>query len=118
MEDTASQEMARALENFKGGLLPPEILRAQGIVDICTERMSRVGLKHLEDARAARPDLPFCDRALSQAHMLVGKSHAGTDRRTALTHALNRGLAAKVRRMNEAASQASAENADEVHLRG
>jgi tetratricopeptide (TPR) repeat protein len=88
MEDTASQEMARALENFEGGLLPPEILRAQGIVDICTERMSRVGLKHLEDARAARPDLPFCDRALSQAHMLVGKSHAGTDRRTALTHAL------------------------------
>ncbi|MBL4717296.1 MAG: cyclic nucleotide-binding domain-containing protein [Erythrobacter sp.] len=37
---------------------------------------------------------------------------------TALTHALNRGLAAKVRRMNEAASQASAENADEAHLRG
>lgn len=33
---------------------------------------------------------------------------------TALTHALNRGLSAKVRRMNEAASQGSAENASKV----
>ena len=33
---------------------------------------------------------------------------------TALTHALNRGLAAKVRRMNEAAAQGFAENASEA----
>ena len=88
MNATANQELAQALELFKGALLPAELLRAQGIVDICTERMSRVGLKHLEDARAAQPRLPFCDRALGQAHLLVGKSHAGDDRRTALSHAV------------------------------
>jgi len=54
----------------------PELLRARGVVWISRSGGARKGLEFLEEARRADPDLPFVDRALSQAHLLVGKEEA------------------------------------------
>jgi tetratricopeptide (TPR) repeat protein len=66
----------------------PELLRARGVLWISRSGGARKGLGFLEDARRADPELPFVDRALSQAHLLVGKedsaAHKGKD---ALVHA-------------------------------
>lgn len=65
-----------------------ELSRARGVLWISRERGARQGLEHLERARAIDPDLPFVDRALSQAHLLVGKEEAAQDHRgAALEHA-------------------------------
>lgn len=51
----------------------PEIQRAKGVCWISRENGAERGLATLLAARAADPALPFCDRALGQAHLLVAK---------------------------------------------
>jgi tetratricopeptide (TPR) repeat protein len=54
----------------------PELSRSRGILWISRSGGARKGLDVLQAARRADPDLPFLDRALSQAHLLVGKEDA------------------------------------------
>lgn len=51
----------------------PALERARGIAYISRENGAQKGLEHLERARSLDPDLPFCDRALGQAHLLCAK---------------------------------------------
>lgn len=53
-----------------------ELSRARGVLWISREKGAKKGLEHLERARAIDPDLPFMERALGQAHLLVGKMEA------------------------------------------
>lgn len=65
-----------------------EFLRARGILSISRQGGARKGLALLEQARAADPEIPFIDRALGQAHLLVAKEQAKADDLTlALEHA-------------------------------
>jgi tetratricopeptide (TPR) repeat protein len=68
--ETAWSEIQRGEQ-----VCPPsaELHRARGVVWICRENGATRGLEELERARAIDPDLPFCDRALGQAHLLVAK---------------------------------------------
>ncbi len=51
-----------------------EILRAKGIAWISRENGAERGLAALLAARKLDPGLPFCDRALGQAHLLMAKA--------------------------------------------
>lgn len=85
MLQTAEGELAAAA--LRLGDSVPELLRARGVVLIVSPGGARPGLALLEQARSLDPDLPFMGRALAQAHLLVGRSHLGTDRELALKHA-------------------------------
>ncbi len=85
MLQTAEGELAAAA--LRPGDPVPELLRARGVVLIASPGGARPGLALLEQARSLDPDLPFMGRALAQAHLLVGRSHLGTDRELALKHA-------------------------------
>ena len=85
MLQTAETELAAAA--LRPGDSVPELLRARGVVLIVSPGGARPGLALLEQARSLDPDLPFMGRALAQAHLLVGRSHVGTDRELALKHA-------------------------------
>ncbi|MDP6539914.1 MAG: hypothetical protein QF410_10265 [Planctomycetota bacterium] len=50
-----------------------ELLRAQAVVLLCGQGGAAAGLRLLEQARAADPQLPFTARASSQAHLLLGR---------------------------------------------
>jgi tetratricopeptide (TPR) repeat protein len=66
----------------------PELSRARGVLWISRSGGARKGLELLEAARRDDPDLPFVDRALSQAHLLVGKEDAAARKtKDALEHA-------------------------------
>lgn len=66
----------------------PVVLRARGVAMLCKDGGAAQGLELLTRARAADPDLPYCDRALAQAHLLVGKDAAKKkDLAAALLHA-------------------------------
>lgn len=66
----------------------PELLRARGVLWISRSGGAKRGLELLETARRGDPDLPFTDRALSQAHLLVGKEDAAARKASgALEHA-------------------------------
>ncbi len=66
----------------------PELLRARGVLWISRSGGARKGLGFLEEARRADPDLPFVDRALSQAHLLAGKEDCAARKAAdALAHA-------------------------------
>lgn len=72
----------------------PEILRAKGVCWISRENGVERGLATLLAARAADPGLPFCDRPLGQAHLLLAKQYAKAEKvpealaavRTSLQH--------------------------------
>ncbi|MBL8861459.1 MAG: tetratricopeptide repeat protein [Planctomycetes bacterium] len=72
----------------------PELDRARGVAWISREGGVERGLAALLAARAADPGLPFLDRALGQAHLLIAKGHAKAERvpaalaavRTSLEH--------------------------------
>ncbi len=57
-----------------------EILRAKGICWIAREGGAERGLAALLKARQLDAELPFCDRALGQAWLLVGKMHAKAEK--------------------------------------
>jgi tetratricopeptide (TPR) repeat protein len=66
----------------------PELLRARGILCITRTGGAEKGLDLLERARRADPDIPFIDRALAQAHLLVAKERMqAKDKTGALEHA-------------------------------
>jgi tetratricopeptide (TPR) repeat protein len=68
--------------------IEPVVLRARGIAMLCKDGGAASGLELLSRARAADPLLPYCDRALAQAHLLVGKEAAKKkDLVAALEHA-------------------------------
>lgn len=68
----AEDELRRAGVVLGSAEAPPEILRAYAITILCTPgTRPREGLRKLEQAIAADPDLPFMGRALGQAHKLV-----------------------------------------------
>jgi tetratricopeptide (TPR) repeat protein len=52
----------------------PELWRARGILAISQTGGAQKGLEWLEKARQVDPEIPFIDRALGQAHLLVGKA--------------------------------------------
>ncbi|MFN0245146.1 MAG: tetratricopeptide repeat protein [Planctomycetota bacterium] len=72
-KETAWSELERG-EKACG--LAPEILRAKGILWLTREGGAARALGYLEEARRADPTLPYCDRALAQAHVLVAKDAA------------------------------------------
>ncbi|MDZ4772145.1 MAG: hypothetical protein SGI72_03325 [Planctomycetota bacterium] len=65
-----------------------EFSRARGVLWISRENGAKKGLEHLERARTIDADLPFMERALGQAHLLVAKFEAQAGRKeSALEHA-------------------------------
>lgn len=58
----------------------PEIDRAKGVCWISRENGAERGLEILLAARAADPELPFCDRALGQGHLLMAKLNAKAEK--------------------------------------
>jgi len=83
--DDALREIL-ALE--KVSKLEPAVLRARGVAMLLKEGGASTGLALLEQARTGDPLLPFTQRALAQAHLLVGKERAkAKDLPGALLHA-------------------------------
>lgn len=83
--DSAAREIVRGEKECGKS---PELLRARGIISILKPGGATKGLADLEAARKADPKLPFCLRALGQAHLLVAKEAAKRDERArALEHA-------------------------------
>jgi len=58
----------------------PELDRARGIAWVSRENGADRGLAALLAARTLDPDLPFVDRALGQAHLLVAKGFVKADK--------------------------------------
>jgi tetratricopeptide (TPR) repeat protein len=58
----------------------PEIDRAKGVCWISRENGVERGLAALLAARARDPGLPFCERALGQAHLLIAKQHVKAEK--------------------------------------
>lgn len=67
----ADTEIKRGVE--AGGATAPELARARGVQLICSPGQARHGLTLLLRARELDADLPYLDRPLGQAHMLVAK---------------------------------------------
>jgi len=68
--ETAELEIQRGLE--AAGVCP-ELERARGVFMIVSPGGAVQGLKLLESAIASDPELPFVNRALGQAHLVVAK---------------------------------------------
>jgi tetratricopeptide (TPR) repeat protein len=82
---SAEDEIRRGLEAAGGST--PELERARGVLLLAREGAAEAGLERLLRARAADPGLPFCERALSQAHLLLGnRALARGDAAAAVTH--------------------------------
>jgi tetratricopeptide (TPR) repeat protein len=83
--DSAEGEIRRGLAAVGP---TPEISRARGVLMISRQGGTEAGLSHLLEATAADPDLPFCDRPLAQAHLVLGnRALAAGDALTAAFHA-------------------------------
>jgi tetratricopeptide (TPR) repeat protein len=52
----------------------PDLTRARGVLALCRQGGARAGLEHLLAAREADASLEFCERPLSQAHVLLGNA--------------------------------------------
>jgi tetratricopeptide (TPR) repeat protein len=74
----ASGRIESAENEIRAGLAiagpTPELARARGVLLISREGGAKAGLEHLLEARRADPSLPFCERALAQAHLLLGNA--------------------------------------------
>ena len=73
--EEADTEIKRGVE--AGGATAPELARARGVHMICSPGQARHGLTLLLRARELDADLPYLDRPLGQAHMLVAKEQVG-----------------------------------------
>lgn len=69
--ETARRELRAGLE--LSGAPTPELLRAQAVLFLAGPGGAARGLELLERARREDPELPFCDRALAQALLLLAK---------------------------------------------
>lgn len=87
--ESALEELRRAHE--LGGAMP-EVHRAQGVQLLSQSGRAAEGLKQLELAREADPSLPFLDRAMAQAHLLLAKEHLGSNRPRQALRAVERSL--------------------------
>jgi len=82
--ETARDEIRRGVEACG---LSPELLRAQGWIQLCTPNGAQRGLELLQRALSYDAELPFTARALGQAHLLLGKQAlAGRRPKAALEH--------------------------------
>jgi len=74
---------AAAADEIRAGLAlgrpSPELMRARAMLLLATPGGGCGAIDHLLEARALDPGLPFCDRALSQAHLLCGRKALGED---------------------------------------
>jgi tetratricopeptide (TPR) repeat protein len=75
--ESATDEVRRGLEAAGP---TPALSRARGVLSLSRQGGADLGLEHLLEARRADPELPFCDRALSQAHVLLGRKAMAADR--------------------------------------
>jgi len=69
--ETADAEIQRGLRACGGAT--PELERARGVTLISQPGGAPAGLRLLESARRKDPGLPFADRPLGQAHLVLGK---------------------------------------------
>ena len=87
--ESALEELRRAHE--LGGAAA-EVHRARGVYMLSQSGRAAEGLGHLEQARDADPSLPFLDRAMAQAHLLLSKEHMVSNDLTAALLAVESSL--------------------------
>jgi len=87
--ESALEELRRSHE--LGGAAA-EVHRARGVHLLMQSGRAAEGLKHLELARETDPTLPFLDRAMAQAHLLLAKEHMASMRLTDALRAVERSL--------------------------
>jgi tetratricopeptide (TPR) repeat protein len=81
----AQERLAAALQRLGP---TPELLRAQGVVELGVQGHAEAALTALERARARAPELPFLSVPLAQAHLLVGRARLEKAPAEATAHAL------------------------------
>ena len=89
--EEADTEIKRGVE--AGGATAPELARARGVHLICSPGQARHGLALLLRARELDADLPYLDRPLGQAHMLVAKEQIGAGDLVAAQKSVSQSLA-------------------------
>lgn len=72
--ESAEAEVREGLERFGPH---PELSRARGVLLVCREGGAEAGLRHLDDALAADPELDFTLRARTEAHRLIASRALG-----------------------------------------
>lgn len=83
--ETAASEIRRGVEAAGA---TPELVRAQGVLFLCQPSGAKKGLELIESALLRDRSLPFVDRPLAQAHLLLGKEAMSQKRSMdALDHA-------------------------------
>jgi len=91
--EEAEAELQRGLAAGDVTRVAPELLRARGVITICTPGVpARAGLRFLEQARDADPSLPYLTRPLGQAHLLVAKELAAAGENGEALRAVERSL--------------------------
>ncbi len=76
--NAASGRLETAREELRRGVdlcgMCPELLRAQGIIELCRQGGAARGLDLIDWALEHDPDLPFVDRPRGQGHLLLAKA--------------------------------------------
>jgi tetratricopeptide (TPR) repeat protein len=88
--EEADREIQRGVK--AAGAAGPELTRARGVQLICSPGQARHGLALLLRARELDAGLPFIDRPLGQAHMLVAKQEIGAGKPAAALVSVRRSL--------------------------
>jgi len=93
---SAHGRMESALQELKlahelGGAMA-EVHRAKGVHLLSQSGRAAEGLRELEAAIELDPDLPFVDRAMAQAHLLLAKEHLGKGRSKDALRSVERSL--------------------------
>jgi Tfp pilus assembly protein PilF len=87
--ETARSELQRGVE---AAGLTPELLRAQGVLELCRQGGASRGLALIERACQYDPELPFSSRARAQAHLLLAKSALSESRSRSALDEVKRSL--------------------------
>ena len=102
----ASDALAAALRRFGP---TPELLRAQGVLELGTQGHAPAALEALERARARDPELPFVSWPMAQAHLLLGRAQLEKAPAEATLHAkAARGLRPELLDARELEAEAAA----------
>jgi len=78
--ETARDELRRGVDVCG---MCPELLRAQGIIELCRQGGAARGLDLIDWALEHDPDLPFVDRPRGQGHLLLAKAALSQGRKRA-----------------------------------
>lgn len=78
--ETAREELRRGVELCG---MSPELLRAQGIIELCRQGGAARGLDLIDWALEHDPELPFVDRPRGQGHLLLAKGAFSEGRKRA-----------------------------------